>query len=115
MQVSVYAGVPVAIEAYLVANKMFEKIKEKGDALIGVEPLQFLLDLSQKTPQGILFYEIAIDKDLITMKGEASSMDDVDKAKTRLSEVLKDVSVSDIKPSTVGKTLFTLVAKGRKS
>jgi hypothetical protein len=32
MQVSVYAGVPVAIEAYLVANKMFEKIKEKGDA-----------------------------------------------------------------------------------
>jgi hypothetical protein len=92
-----------------------KEIKDKGDALIGAQPLQFLLDLSQKTPQGILFYEIAIDKDLITMKGEASSMDDVDKAKTRLSEVLKDVSVSDMKPSTAGKTLFTLVAKGRKS
>ncbi len=34
MQVAIYAGVPVAVEAYLVANKMFEKIKEKGDAKI---------------------------------------------------------------------------------
>ena len=114
-----YAGLfptekKITDELYQMKSHMKE-IKEKGDALIGVQPLQFLLDLSQKTPQGILFYEIAIDKDLITMKGEASSMDDVDKAKTRLSEVLKDVSVSDIKPSTVGKTLFTLVAKGRKS
>jgi len=101
-------------ELYQMKSHMKE-IKEKGDALIGVQPLQFLLDLSQKTPQGIMFYEIVLDKDLVTMKGEASSMAEVDKAKTRLSEVLKDVSVSDIKPSTGGKTLFTLVAKGRKA
>ena len=101
-------------ELYQMKSHMKE-IKEKGDALIGAQPLQFLLDLSQKTPQGIMFYEIVLDKDLITLKGEASSMAEVDKARMRLSEVLKDVSVSDIKPSTGGKTLFTLVAKGRKA
>jgi type II secretory pathway component PulL len=100
-------------ELYQMKSHMKE-LKEKGDALIGVQPLPFLLDLSQKTPQGIMFYEIALDKDLITMKGEASVMGDVDKARTQLSEMLKDVSVSDIKPSAGGKTLFTLVAKGRK-
>ena len=30
-QVALYAGVPVAIEAFLVAGKMFDKIKEKGN------------------------------------------------------------------------------------
>ncbi len=114
-----YAGLfpsekKITDELYQMKAHMKE-IKEKGDALIGVQPLQYLLDLSQKTVPGILFYEISLDKDLVTMKGEASSMGDVDRAKTRLSEVLKDVSVSDIKPSTGGKTLFTLVAKGRKS
>ncbi len=32
LQVAIYAGVPVAVEAFLVANKMFKKIKEKGNA-----------------------------------------------------------------------------------
>lgn len=31
LQVAVYAGVPAAVEAYLIANKMFETIKEKGN------------------------------------------------------------------------------------
>ncbi len=101
-------------ELYQMKSHMKE-IKEKGDALIGVQPLQFLLDLSQKTVPGIVFYEISLDKDIVTMKGEASSMGDVDRAKMRLSGGLKDVSVSDIKPSAGGKTLFTIVAKGRRS
>ncbi len=113
-----YAGLfpsekKITDELYQMKSHMKE-IKEKGDALIGVQPVRFLLDLSQRTPQGISFYEVALDKDLITMKGEASSMEDIDRVKTRLSEVLKDVSVSDIKPSTGGKTLFSLVSKGRK-
>jgi type II secretory pathway component PulL len=102
----------IADELYQMKSHMKE-ITEKGDALIGVQPLQQLLDLSQKTPHGITFYEVSLDKDLVTMKGEASSMGDVDKARARLAEVMKDVSVSDIKPSVGGKTLFTLVAKGR--
>jgi 4-carboxymuconolactone decarboxylase len=30
MQVGLYAGVPASIEAFLVANKIFDKIKEEG-------------------------------------------------------------------------------------
>ena len=103
----------VADELYQMKSHMRE-IKDKGDALLGVHPLRFLLDLSQKTVQGVAFNEIVLDKELSTMKGEAPSMDDVDKMKTRLSAPRTDVSVSDIKPLPSGKTLFTVVIKGQR-
>jgi len=62
----------------------------------------------------VAFNEIVLDKELSTMKGEAPSMDDVDKMKTRLSAPRTDVSVSDIKPLPSGKTLFTVVIKGQR-
>lgn len=91
-----------------------KELKEKGDALIGVYPLQLLLDMSRKTAPGATLSELSMDKDLITMKGEASSMTDIDKMKGRLSELLINVSVSDIKPLSPEKIFFTVVAKGRK-
>ncbi|HXX80976.1 MAG TPA: hypothetical protein VEI46_05460 [Thermodesulfovibrionales bacterium] len=100
-------------ELYQMKSHMKE-IREKGDALIGVYPLLLLLELSQKNLQGISFDEIVLGKELIAMKGEAPSISDIDRVKTRLSEFLKEVSVSDIKPSAGGKTLFTVVAKGRR-
>lgn len=103
----------VTDELYQMKSHMRE-IKEKGDALLGVHPLRFLLELSQKTVQGVAFNEIVLDRELSTMKGEASSMDDIDKMKTRLSASRTDVSVSDIKPLPSGKTLFTVVIKGQK-
>ncbi|HUO76428.1 MAG TPA: GspL/Epsl periplasmic domain-containing protein [Thermodesulfovibrionales bacterium] len=103
----------VADELYQMKSHMRE-IKEKGDALLGVYPLQFLLDLSQKTVPGVAFSEIGLDRDLSTMKGEASSMDDIDKMKTRLSASRANVSVSDIKPLPTGKILFTVVAKAQR-
>lgn len=103
----------IADELYQMKSHMKE-IREKGDALIGIHPLQFLLDLSQKNPQGVAFSEIGLDRDIITAKGEAASMNDIDKVKTRLSEFLRDVSVTDIRPSAGGKTFFTVIARGRK-
>lgn len=103
----------VTDELYQMKSHMKE-LKEKGDALIGVYPLQFLLDISQKTVQEAAFNELSMDRDLITMKGEASSMADVDKMKAGLSKFLANVSVSDIKPLTSGKIFFAVVAKGRK-
>ncbi|HXX53246.1 MAG TPA: hypothetical protein VEI46_01920 [Thermodesulfovibrionales bacterium] len=100
-------------ELYQMKSHMRE-IKEKGDALLGVHPLQFLLDLSQKTVQGVALNEIVLDKDVSTIKGEASSMDGIDKMKTRLSASLTNVSVSDIKPLPTGKILFTVVVKGQR-
>lgn len=86
-------------------------IKDKRDALTGVYPLELMLVLSQKPVQGAAFNEVNIDREIITIKGEAASMDDIDRTKRRLSEFLSDVSISDIKPSKEGKTLFTAVAK----
>jgi type II secretory pathway component PulL len=103
----------VTDELYQLKSHMRE-IKEKGDALLGVHSLQFLLDLSQKMVRGVAFNEIVLDKDMSTMKGEASSMDDIDKMKTRLTDPRTDVSASDIKPLPSGKTLFTLVIKGQR-
>lgn len=100
-------------ELYQIKSHVKE-LKERGDALIGVYPLQFLLDLSQKTVPGVAFNELSMDKDLIMMKGEASSMSDVDRVKIRLSEFLTNVSASDIKPLTAEKILFTVIAKGRR-
>ncbi len=101
-------------ELYQMKSHMRE-MKEKGDALIGVYPLRFLLELSQRTMPGAAFNEISLDKDLFTMKGEANSMVEIDAMKKRLSEFLSDVSVSDIKPSISGKNFFTVVAKGYKT
>jgi type II secretory pathway component PulL len=103
----------VTDELYQMKSHMRE-IKEKGDALLGVYPLQFLLDISQTTVQGVSFTEIGIDRDLSTMQGEASSMDDIDKIKARLSASRANVSVSDIKPLPTGKILFTVVVKGQR-
>ena len=90
-----------------------KEIHEKGDALMGVRPLNFMLDLSLKPTGGVILNEISLDKELITMKGEASSMDNIDRLKTGLSGFLNDVSVTDIKPAAENKFSFTAVAKGR--
>lgn len=86
-------------------------ITDKKDALTGVYPLELMLVLSQKQIQGAVFNEVNIDREIVTIKGEAASMDDIDRIKRRLSEVLSDVSISDMKPDKEGKTLFTAVAQ----
>ncbi len=101
----------ISDELYQMKSHLRE-VREKGDALMGVRPLKLMLSLSQKPVEGIVLNEIGIDKDLITMKGEATSIDNIDKFKIRLTGFLNDVSVTDIKPSSDNKSSFTAVAKG---
>ncbi len=100
-------------ELYQMKSHMKE-IGEKGDALIGVYPLQFMLDLSRRTVPGVAVNEISLERDLSIIKGEASSMADVDRMKAKLSEFLANASVSDIKQTSSGRLSFTITAKGRK-
>lgn len=116
---TVYGGLfpedkKITDELYQMKSHMKE-MKEKGDTLIGIYPLRFLLDVSQKMVQGAAFSEISLDRDLITLKGEANSMSEIDAIKKKLAEFLMDVSVSDIKPSVSGKSFFTVIAKGYKT
>jgi hypothetical protein len=87
------------------------EVGEKNDILTGVNSLRFLMDLSKGTDLNVVYAEIQIEKGLIKLKGESRSMDEMSKVKTKLSEFLTDVSVSDIKSNAQGKILFTVVAK----
>lgn len=116
----IYSGIfpeekKISDELYQMKSHMRE-IQEKGNALSGVQPLEFLLDLSQsqKAVQGVTFNEIGVERDAVTMKGEAVSIEDIGRMKTSVSQFLSDVSVTDIKPSVSGRQFFTVVAKGHK-
>lgn len=97
-------------ELYQMKSHMKE-LQEKMNTLKSVSPLQLMSKLSQETIPGVVINEINIDRGLITIKGEAGSLDETGKIKIRLSEFLTDVSITDIKPSRDGKTFFTVVAK----
>lgn len=90
-----------------------KNMKKKGDLLLGVNLLQFLMDLSEKKFDDVAYNEIDLEKGLIKLKAEAVSMKAIDQAKVRLSEYLSDVSVSEVKPAANGALFFTVVAKGR--
>jgi type II secretory pathway component PulL len=87
-----------------------KEIKSRAEVLIGIYPLDFMLNLSEKKA-GVTFNEINLDKGLVTMKGESSSMDEISKLKTVISGFMADISITDIKPMGDGKTLFTVVAR----
>ena len=112
-----YAGLfpgekKIADELYQMKSHI-KDMKENGDLLLGVNPLQFLMDLSEKRSDGAVYNEIDLEKGLIKLKAEAVSMEAVNHAKARLSEYLSDVSVSEVKPAANGKLFFTVVARGR--
>jgi type II secretory pathway component PulL len=114
---NVYAGLfpgekKIADELYQMKSHI-KDIKENGDLLLGVNPLQFLMYLSEKRSDGAVYNEIDLEKGLIKLKAEAVSMEAINQAKASLSKYLSDVSVSEVKPAVNGKLFFTVVAKGR--
>ena len=89
------------------------EIEQKDDALTGIAALKFLIDLSKTRESNVVYTDIQIEKDLIKMKAETGSMDDLSKIKMKLSEFLTDVSISDVKSTAHGKIIFTVLAKGQ--
>jgi type II secretory pathway component PulL len=104
-----------------ISNELYQlkahikELKDKESSFVGVSPLKVLLDISGVSGPGVSFIEVTVDRDINILKGEAPSMSDVQKAKTELDKVFTDVVISDTKPSSQGKTLFTITAKGRKA
>ncbi len=92
-----------------------KELKDKEGTYIGISPLQTLLDLSKTGGPSVSFIEVTVDRDITILKGEAPSMSDVQKTKTDLEKIFKEVNISDTKPSAQGKTLFSITVKGRKT
>jgi len=109
---SIFPGEKKTIDELYQLKAHIKEIGEKHDALTGVSILHFLLDLSKRTESHIVYDDVQIEKGLVKLKGEARSADDLTKIRTKLSEFLSDVTVSDVKPTAQGKILFTVVAKG---
>ncbi|MDH5202829.1 MAG: hypothetical protein OEZ31_03635 [Nitrospirota bacterium] len=113
-----YAGIfpqekKITNELYQIKAHLKE-LKEKERSFIGVSPLQLLLDLSQVSKQGMSFHEITMDKERIILKGECPSLSDVQQIKSSLEKFLTQVTITDAKPSSQNRTLFTITAKERK-
>jgi len=92
-----------------------KELRDKESSFVGVSPLRVLLGLSSVSVPGVSFIEVTADRDITILKGEAPSMSDVQKTKTELEKIFTDVVISDTKPSSQGKTLFTITVKGRKA
>jgi type II secretory pathway component PulL len=91
-----------------------KELKDKGEHLIGISPLNLLLDLSGIERGAVVFNEISMDKGRITLRGEAGSFSDVQKIKEDLTNVLSDVNISGSKTSVQGRVLFTIMAQEKK-
>ncbi|MDO8784632.1 MAG: GspL/Epsl periplasmic domain-containing protein [Syntrophales bacterium] len=111
MYTALFPGEKRIVDELYQMKSHIREMKEKSDALAGVNPLKFLLELSQKPAGGVVYNEIQIEKGLIKMKAEATSMEAVDRVRSRLSEFLSDVSVTDIKPAPNGRVFSTVAAK----
>ncbi|MBI3592862.1 MAG: hypothetical protein HY099_05225, partial [Nitrospirae bacterium] len=90
-----------------------KELKDKEAFFVGVSPLQFFLELASVSRRGISFSDITIDKERIIMKGESPSLSDVQQLKTSLERFLQEVSISDTKPLSQNRTIFTIAARGR--
>jgi hypothetical protein len=110
---SLFPGEKKTIDVLSQLKSHMREIEEKNDALTGITTLQFLMDLSKRRESYTVYTDIQIEKGLIKMKAETSSMDDLSKIKMKLSEFLSGVSVSDVKTTAHGKILFTVIAKGQ--
>lgn len=114
----IYSGVfpaekKITDEVYQMKAHMRE-IKEKEQTYMGVSPLKLLLDLSAITRAGTSFSEVTVGAEGIVLKGECPALSDVESIKASLEKLLIDVSISDAKPASSGRTAFTMTAKGRK-
>ena len=99
----------------LVTAATLKELKDKEGSFVGVSPLETLRALTRISGPGVSLSEISIEKDIIILKGECPSLSDTQKIKSELEDILTSVSISDTKPSSGNKTLFTITAKGVKA
>ncbi len=74
-----------------------------------------LHELSEIDRGGVVFNEVIFDRQTLTMKGETSSLGDIQGLKNKLDQIFTDVNISDSRTSVEGKIIFTITAKEKKN
>ena len=103
----------VTNELYQMKSHLKE-LDDKERVLLGISPLEFYLELTRVSRPGTNFTEITIDKERVLLKGECPSLSDVQQIKSNLEGFLTDVNISQAKPSSSNKVVFSITAKRRK-
>ncbi len=97
-------------ELYQMKSHM-KTIREKADILVGIYALEHLQNLSNKKLKGIAIEELNLEKEIITIKGHADSMSNLDEMKKSISDLYNNVSIADIKRLSENKIMFTIIIK----
>ena len=101
-------------ELYQLKSHMKE-LTNKADAFLGVSPLALLSKLSAVDMHGAVINEITVDKNHISLRGEAQSLSDIQKLQDRLKQVFDGVNISDSKASAQGRMMFTITARDKSA
>lgn len=91
-----------------------KELQDKESSFIGSSPLKVLYALTRISSPDVSLSEVTVEKEIIILKGECSSLSDAQRIKNELDEILDGVSITDTKPSSRNKTFFTITAKGIK-
>lgn len=103
-----------------IANELLQlkshlkEMKEREEAYVGVSPLGFLRDLTRISRPGVSLTEVTMDRNMVVLKGECASLSEAQRIKGELEGFMDKVTISDTKPSTQNRTLFTITAAERK-
>jgi type II secretory pathway component PulL len=91
-----------------------KELRDKEDVLIGVNPLNPLLKLSQVDREGVVFNEVSVDRLNLALKGEAASLSEIQKLQDRMKSLFDEVAIVDSKASAQGRMLFTITAREKR-
>lgn len=91
------------------------ELRGREGVFIGMKPLDLLSDLASIEREGAVFYEMSMEKEKLTFRGEAGSFSEVQRLQEKLKKYFDEVAISDSKASVQGKTLFTITAKEKES
>ncbi|MCX8069644.1 MAG: hypothetical protein N2738_03990, partial [Thermodesulfovibrionales bacterium] len=99
----------ISDEIYQLKSKL-KVLKDKEDAIMGIKGLDVLKKLSEVKKEGITLNELTLEKDSIKMKGDAVSMEEIERFKKELSWI-KGLNISNVNQTDKG--VFAFSASGR--
>lgn len=93
------------------AKALLKEARGKEAQLKGLYPLEFLMSLQEARPPEVVFTDITLDREFVSLKGEARTLSDVQKAKAALEGFLSEVKISETGQSVKEKVSFTISAR----
>ncbi len=102
------------INEYYQLQSHLKELIDRNSYLSGISALNTLKTLSQIERKSAIFNELIIERGILTLKGEADNLNDIQQVRDRLSQYFENVIISDSKSSLQNKMIFTITALEKK-